>query len=365
MKFCFAAIPGYGHVFPLVPLAAAAQAAGHDVLFICGDAFAGRLPVPVLSGVPAGLTLHDAEQEAIAAGGDRGDPFWFPRAMFGTVMPRHVVPRVREEWARHGRPDLLVHEVSNLGAARVAAEQGVDSVAFNIGMQPDGWLELLRPEIEAVPAALIDPSPPSWSEWTDRTAIERLPIRSVAWSDADGAGADWLAGATSGPRAYLTLGTVSFGAVEVLRRSILAAARVCERVLVAAGPEGDPAALGDLPASVRVERFVDQGAALRHADIAVHHGGTGSLLACLAAGVRQVLTPQGADQFVNAARLSELGLGLVVPNDAPADTLDTALADLLDDEALLARTEAMRAEIASMPAPEDVVAQLVQRVPVS
>lgn len=216
-----------------------------------------------------------------------------------------------------------------------------------------------------MPAALIDPSPPSWSEWTGRTGIERLPIRSVAWSDADGAGADWLAGATSGPRAYLTLGTVSFGAVEVLRRSILAAARVCERVLVAAGPEGDPAALGDLPASVRVERFVDQGAALRHADIAIHHGGTGSLLACLAAGVRQVLTPQGADQFVNAARLSELGLGLVVPNDAPADTLDTAVADLLDDEALLARTEAMRAEIASMPAPEDVVAQLVDRVPVS
>lgn len=25
MKICFAAIPGYGHVFPMVPLAAAAQ----------------------------------------------------------------------------------------------------------------------------------------------------------------------------------------------------------------------------------------------------------------------------------------------------------------------------------------------------
>lgn len=57
MKFCFAAIPGHGHTFPLVPLAAAAQAAGHDVLFLSRDDFAGRLPVPVIGGVPADLTL--------------------------------------------------------------------------------------------------------------------------------------------------------------------------------------------------------------------------------------------------------------------------------------------------------------------
>lgn len=282
--------------------------------------------------------------------------------MFGTVMPRHTAPRAREVWASHGRPDLLVYEVANLGPARVAAEAGVPAFAFNIGMQPEGWPTILRSEIDPWPRWLIDPSPPSWSEWAGPAGTERLPIRSVAWSDADGAGADWLAGATSGPRGYLTLGTVSFGAVEVLRRSILATARVCERVLVAAGPEGDPAALGDLPESVRVERFVDQAAALRHTDIAVHHGGTGTLLACLAGGVRQVLTPQGADQFVNAARLSELGLGRVVDNDAPPDALDSALADLVSDQALLARTTAMRAEIAAMPAPENVVGQLVERV---
>lgn len=360
MKICFAAIPGYGHVFPMVPLAAAAQAAGHDVLFVCAEGFAGRLPVPVAGGVPAGLTLHDAEREAIAAGGDRSDPFWFPRAMFGVVMPRHTVPALRAIWAADGRPDLLVHEASNLGPARVAAADGVPAVAFNIGMQAAGWPTILQPEAGAWPVRMIDPSPTSWSEWT-LPGTERLPIRSVAWSDAGGVGPEWLAGATSGPRGYLTLGTVSFGAVEVLRRSILAAARVCERVLVAAGPDGDPAALGELPASVRVERFVDQAAVLRHADLAVHHGGTGSLLACLAGGVRQILTPQGADQFINAARLTELGLGLAVANDAPPDALDAALAELLGSRELLARVEAMRAEIASMPAPADVVAQLVER----
>lgn len=362
MKFCFAAIPGYGHTFPLVPLAAAAQSAGHDVLFVCRDDFAGRLPVPVTGGVPADLTLQAAEREAVAAAGDREDPLWFPRAMFGTVMPRHTAPLLRELWETDGRPDLLVYDVANLGPARVAAEAGVPAFAFNVGMHPEGWLTILRPGIESWPRWLIDPAPSSWSEWAAPAGTERLPIRSVAWSDAAGVGADWLAGAASGPRGYLTLGTVSFGAVEVLRRSILATARVCERVLVAAGPDGDPAALGELPASVRVERFVDQAAVLRQADIAVHHGGTGTLLACLAGGVRQLLTPQGADQFVNADRLSELGLGRVVDNDAPPEALDSALAGLLNDAALVARTAAMRAEIAAMPAPGDVVEQLVERV---
>lgn len=361
MQISFAAIPGYGHVFPMVPLAAAAQAAGHDVLFVCAEGFAGRLPVPVVSGVPAGLTLRDAEREAVAVGAARSDPFWFPRAMFGVVMPRLTAPALRAIWAAHGRPDLLVYEASNVGPAQVAADAGVPAVPFNIAMQAEGWFTILQPDTALRPQRLVDPSPPSWSEWA-MPDTERLPIRSVAWSDADGAGAQWLAGAASGPRGYLTLGTVSFGAVEVLRRSILAAARVCERVLVAAGPDGDPAALGELPATVRVERFVDQAAVLRHADIAIHHGGTGSLLACLAAGVRQVLTPQGADQFINAARLAELGLGLVVPNDAPADAMDAALAELLRSGDVRTRVEAMRAEIAAMPAPEDVVAQLVDRV---
>ncbi len=361
MRIHFAAIPAYGHVFPMVPLAAAAQAAGHDVLFFCGDDFAGRLPVPVVTGVPASLTLGVAEREAVAAAGDRGDPFWFPRAMFGVVMPRHTEPLLRAAWANHGRPDLLVHESSHLGAARVAAAEGVPAISFNIGMQAAGWLTILQPEADLQPRALIDPAPPSWSLWTLPPGIERLPIRSVAWSGAGGAGADWLSDTTAGPRGYVTLGTVSFGAVEVLRRSILAAARVCERVLVAAGPQGEPAALGELPASVRVERFVDQAAVLQQADVAIHHGGTGSLLACLAAGVRQVLTPQGADQFVNADRLTALGAGVAVANDAPADAIDAALARVLGDPGVQAQVEAIRAEIASMPDPERVVAQLVER----
>jgi hypothetical protein len=46
-------------------------------------------------------------------------------------------------------------------------------------------------------------------------------------------------------------------------------------VLVAVSP-GDPAQLGAVPDSVHVSGFVPQAAVLRHADLVVHHGGTGT-----------------------------------------------------------------------------------------
>jgi len=39
MKIVFAALPAYGHVYPLVPLALACADAGHEVVFACGDPF--------------------------------------------------------------------------------------------------------------------------------------------------------------------------------------------------------------------------------------------------------------------------------------------------------------------------------------
>lgn len=66
MRITFASVPAYGHVLPMAPLAAAAAAAGHEVEFRAGAAFADCLPVAVFDGVPAGLTLQSTEAEAEA-----------------------------------------------------------------------------------------------------------------------------------------------------------------------------------------------------------------------------------------------------------------------------------------------------------
>jgi MGT family glycosyltransferase len=215
-----------------------------------------------------------------------------------------------------------------------------------------------------VPAAVLDPTPPSWRHGYGPDGLKRLAIRSVAWSDPGGTVPAALLDGEGGEKrtaAYLTLGTVSFGAVEILRRSILEAATRCPQVIVAAGPESDPALLGDLPPNVHVERLVDQARVLDRVRVAVHHGGTGTTLGCLAAGVPQVITPQGADHVLNAGRLAELGLGAVVDNDAPPGALGDALDRVLGDPALLQRVQAVRDEVAAMPHPEQVVETLDAR----
>ena len=87
-------------------------------------------------------------------------------------------------------------------------------------------------------------------------------------------------------------------------------------VLVTVGPEGEPAALGEVPDNVYVERFVAQSAVLPLVDLIVHHGGTGTVLSALEVGLPQLLLPQGADQFVNAEILTSAGAARALPNDA-------------------------------------------------
>lgn len=211
-----------------------------------------------------------------------------------------------------------MHEALNVGAARAAHQAGAPAVAFNIGLGTADLARMLLPMVGAPTNPIIDPVPPTWRG--EESVDEGIPIRSV-----------------------------------------LETAERCARVLVAVGPDGDPAALVGLPGHVRVERYVDQPRAVAESDVVVHHGGTGTVLACLAAGVPQLVTPQGADQFMNADRLVELGLGCAVGNDAPDGEVESAVDRLLTDPDVRRRVAALRDEVAAMPDPDDVVAELERR----
>jgi MGT family glycosyltransferase len=144
----------------------------------------------------------------------------------------------------------------------------------------------------------------------------------------------------------------------VLRAAIDGLTRLPVDVLVAVGP-GDPSALGPVPSSVRIERFVPQPAVLAHADLVVHHAGTGTLLGTLSAGLPQLVLPQGADQFGNAEALAELGAGRALTGDAiTADAIEEHARFLLDDVHAREVARKVSAEIAAMPSPAEVVRQL-------
>jgi MGT family glycosyltransferase len=158
---------------------------------------------------------------------------------------------------------------------------------------------------------------------------------------------------------YLTLGTVAYGATQVLRGAIAALSKLPVDVLVAAGP-GDPAALGPVPGNVRVAGFVPQAQVLAHAGLVVHHGGTGTVLGTLAAGLPQLILPQGADQFANAETLSALGAAkALVGDEIRMPAIEAAARELLAGSTAREVARGIAAEIAGMPAPETVLGELV------
>ncbi|PVE11360.1 glycosyl transferase [Streptomyces scopuliridis RB72] len=89
-------------------------------------------------------------------------------------------------------------------------------------------------------------------------------------------------------------------------------------VVLQIGKYTDPSELGDIPPNVEVHSWVPQLAALEQADAFVTHAGMGSSGEGLFTGVPMIAVPQGAEQFMNADRLVELGVARRV------DTEDTA-----------------------------------------
>jgi UDP:flavonoid glycosyltransferase YjiC (YdhE family) len=371
VRVLFASLGAYGHLYPMMPLALAAQDADHEVLLATGDPFLTRLPLPT---VPAytGMRLEDAIAEARerhpdATGVD------LSIAMFADVAAEATTPTLLEVCGRF-EPDLVVYEGMMTGAGIAADLLEIPAAAFAVGLarmvypmlhgatlrfRAVEWERRGRPLPHAaiLARALIDPAPPSFGPFPDAPVI---PIRSVAYAESASTLPPGWDRPAERPRVFLTLGTVSFGAVEVLRRAAAEIAALDVELLVAVGPDGDPTVLDGIPGRITVERFVAQSQVLPRADVFVHHGGTGSVLGALAAGLPQVILPQGADQFLNADTLAGMGAARVVQNDDQRpDAIGDATAALLGDPPERRVAARIAAEIASLPAPPEVVPRLV------
>jgi UDP:flavonoid glycosyltransferase YjiC (YdhE family) len=376
VKIMFASLGAYGHLYPMMPLALACAAAGHETVIAVGPPFLGRLPLPTVPGYPLTMELDWAVQETRRRHPDlHGEDFGM--TMFADVTAETVAQTMIEQCQRMS-PDLVIYEGMNTGAGIAASVLGIPAAAYAIALttavysalhpltmryQRAIWLQRDRTppnEDGLLGAVLINPVPPSVAH-TAEAPGPMIPIRSVAYNESSADVPAWLNAPRTRPRVYLTLGTVSFGAVEVLSRAISEIAPLDVDILVAVGPEGEPAALGELPDNVHVERFVAQSAVLPLVDLIVHHGGTGTVLGALESGLPQLLLPQGADQFLNAEILTAAGAVQALPNDAQQDgAIGDAVQLLLGDCPERQATSRLRDEIAAMPAPAAVVRALVE-----
>jgi UDP:flavonoid glycosyltransferase YjiC (YdhE family) len=82
----------------------------------------------------------------------------------------------------------------------------------------------------------------------------------------------------------------------------------------------------------------------------VSHGGSGSFLGALRAGIPQLCLPQAADQFRNSDAVSRSGSGTVlVPAEVTPAAVSGAIRSLLTDPGPRRVAQQLAAEVAAMP----------------
>lgn len=368
LLFTFAG--GSGHLEPLVPIARAAEAAGHTV------AFSGR---PWMTPMVEALGFR-----AFAAGSDLGlAPKRLPLAPVDVERDmRAVGPGFGRRVARgrasdllplcsDWRPDVLVCEELDFGAMLIAERLAlrfatVLVIASGSFVRP----ELVAPALDEVRAEHGLPPDPALARPSQYLVLSPFPasFRDPAFplpvtAHALRLLAPRVARQAQPPTVYFTLGTIYNVESGDLFQRVLAGLRDLPiQVIVTVGRDIDPAELGPQPAHVRIERYVPQSEVLPHCDGVVSHGGSGSVTNALAHGLPMVLIPLGADQPLNAARCETLGVARVLDAlTATPQQVREAVSRVLDDSAYGRAAERIRDEIAALSGPEHAI-MLLERL---
>ena len=376
-RILFAFVGGRGHLEPLLPIAAAARDAGHEIMFAADPWMVGAVQAAGFATLPTTGSVDDDDDSPAA-------------------KPLLAVDRAREESdlrekfvrgagpARAARmlaqaavwpPDVIVCDEADLGTV-VAAERLDIPCATVIVLAAGGFLrrdvvgdalDELRSGLE-LPAdphgermrgdLVIDPTPPGYRDPADPILTPTVRVR-LASSIVRGE-PPWTVTRPGRPALYVTLGTVfNLESGDLFRRVLAAVADHDGDVLITLGRDMDPADLGAPPAHVHLERFVPQSAVLAHVAAVVSHAGSGSILGALGHGLPMVLIPMGADQPWNGDRCAALGVARVLdPLTATPHTIGQAIHDVLTVPAYRAAAERQRDALAALPGPEVAVRAL-------
>jgi UDP:flavonoid glycosyltransferase YjiC (YdhE family) len=349
----FVSAPLLGHAFPLVPLAQAVEAAGHEVMIAtAGDALqVGRSGLTTSDLAPgfafgrlaaATMLRHPlvARHELAGTGGTRGVGL-----LFGAVNDRlsGALHALLAQW----RPELVVHEPLAVAGAVAAAKAGIPAVLHENSLfdGPSLVKATARRPLPS-PAATISIAPPS--VLPGRTG---WPMRAVPY--AGGATApDWLMKPAARPRIVVSRSTVP-GPGSGLMRAVVAAAAGVEADVILVRPDRR---LGQLPDNVQGVGWVSIPAVLATCAGIVHHGGAGTALAALDAGVPQLIVNGAGDRRHNGKVVADRGAGLAADE---RDLSAALLTRLVTDRRLASAASEVSAEMRAMPASSELVPRLV------
>lgn len=131
---------------------------------------------------------------------------------------------------------------------------------------------------------------------------------------------------------------------RALQRVINALGQLEVRGLVTTGPAIDPGEFS-APPNVEVVAALPHSEVLPHAAAVVTHGGHGTVVKSLAAGVPVVIVPHGRDQADNAARVVSRCAGVKVKRTASESTIADAIRTVLADDNYCSHAERLGRQI--------------------
>ena len=359
----FMAVPAHGHVNPGLGLVAELVARGHRVSYATTADFApqvresGADPVLYSSVLPSAARQEEWPAEQAAAVG------LFVDEMIG--VHRQLAASFAEDV-----PDLVLHDIAAMQAPVLAAQWGVPAVTVSpTHVAFEGLEETLGVDDGEAMRAVHARAEEFFAEQgvemtfaaanTPRRCIVTIPRSFQYRPDTVGPQYEFV-GPMLTDRAFqgtwqapderpvllISMGSAYTDRPELYRACLEAFGGSRWRVVLVIGRAVDPAELGEVPENVELHPWVPQLDVLSKATAFITHAGMGGATEGMCFGVPMVAIPQAADQFANAARIAELGLGAQLPAErATPQALRETLEEVVGDPATAAECVAMREEI--------------------
>ncbi|MBA8923828.1 UDP:flavonoid glycosyltransferase YjiC (YdhE family) [Kutzneria viridogrisea] len=354
-------------------MAWAVRAAGHDVLLATAG---GGVPVAAATGLPVAKVADDEEllaahKKVLAAAGQREFDQMVSDAIQADDVHLAIVitavscaatvdgtVAVAEQW----RPDLLVYDGLQQAAPLVAGKLGIPVVAHGFGLISDQVVAgIVRDTLQdayqrhgatyPTRCERIDILPQS----LQGDGLDGWPVRYMSYHGG-GVLPEWVLRRPARPRIAVTMGTTveDDGKRRWLRGVLAAAGELDAEFVCALGETSTP-----LPDNAFSVGWVPMNELLAHCDAVVHHGGSGSTLAALAAGIPQLIVPVGPAYSAHAVPVAQRGTAMV---RELAEVDQECLRRLLEDTAMRTAAGEVAAEMYAMPAPASIVPELERLV---
>lgn len=380
MRVLFSCLPAYGHLQPMIPLAIACRDAGHDVLVATGPDLMARPAELGLDAAAVGPSRAEGTELARRGSAGAGTDPATRRTWDSYTYVHHFPSTVARARATDLRPlvqqwsaELVVHDVTDFAAPLSASAAGIPSALHSWGPPLPGRL-MARAGSKAVPlwdaaglpaptaggmhrGLYLDICPPAlWP--ADAGEVPRVqPLQPSALGEGGELPLlDKVERLPHAATAHLTLGTVSNQSIETFRLLLDYLEPLPLNVVVTVGPDQEPAILGDQPDHVLVASYLPIHLLLAHCHVVIAHGGSGTMLAALRAGLPQLIFPFDADNYRNANLCERAGAGLQISlRGMSDDAVRAAVTRLLEDTAFSTAASEVGDQIRAMPTPDEVV----------